>query len=77
MINFDKNTIQIIKQNINGLNKISNERIFDELKKILSLKRVQDLFTIQEFKEIQGVNGVHLMGHNKEAIIAEIIKNQR
>ena len=32
---------------------------------------------IQEFKEIQGVNGVHLMGHNKEAIIAEIIKNQR
>ena len=51
-INFDKNTIQIIKQNINGLNKISNERIFDELKKILSLKRVQDLFTIQEFKEI-------------------------
>ena len=32
---------------------------------------------IQEFKEIKGVNGVHLMGHNKEAIIAEIIKNQR
>ena len=51
-INFDKNTIQIIKQNINGLNIISNERIFDELKKILSLKRAQNLFTIQEFKEI-------------------------
>jgi len=31
---------------------------------------------IQEFKEIKGVNGIHLMGHNKEAVIAEIIKNQ-
>ena len=30
--------IRSIKRNINGLNKISNERIFDELKKILSLK---------------------------------------
>ena len=29
---------------------------------------------IQEFKEIQGVNGIHLMGHNKEQVIAEIIK---
>tara|TARA_Y100000590_G_scaffold468219_1_gene650042 strand:- start:1813 stop:2709 length:897 start_codon:yes stop_codon:yes gene_type:complete len=32
---------------------------------------------IQEFKEIQGVNGVHLMGHNKEDIISEIIKESR
>jgi len=31
--------IRSIKKNINGLNKISNERIFSELKKILSLKR--------------------------------------
>jgi len=32
---------------------------------------------IQEFKEIQGVNGIHLMGHNKEEVIAEIIKESR
>ena len=29
---------------------------------------------IQLFKEIKGVRGVHLMGHNKEQVIAEIIK---
>ena len=29
---------------------------------------------IHQFKEIEGVKGVHLMGHNKEEIIAEIIK---
>ena len=28
---------------------------------------------INKFKEIKGVNGIHLMGHNKEEIIAEII----
>ena len=32
---------------------------------------------IQEFKEITGVKGVHLMGHNKEEIIAEIIKESK
>ena len=32
---------------------------------------------IQKFREIKGVNGVHLMGHNKEMIIAEIIKESR
>ena len=32
---------------------------------------------IQEFKEIQGVNGIHLMGHNKEQVIAEIIKESK
>jgi len=45
-------TIQSIKQYINGLNKISKERIFDELKKILSLKNVYDLFLNEESKEI-------------------------
>ena len=30
---YDEDVIKYIKQNINGLNKISNERIFDELKK--------------------------------------------
>ena len=34
---YDSDIIRSIKININGLNKISNERIFDELKKILSL----------------------------------------
>ena len=34
----DQNIIRSIKQYINGINKISNERIFDELKKILTLK---------------------------------------
>ncbi len=48
----DLNTIKSIKQNINGLNKISNERIFDELKKILSLKNFSDLFFNNESKEI-------------------------
>jgi len=43
-IDFDQNTIQIIKQNINGLNKISNERIFDELNKIIVLENLLSLF---------------------------------
>ena len=32
---------------------------------------------IHQFKEINGVMGVHLMGHNKEEIIAEIIQESR
>ena len=32
---------------------------------------------INKFKEIKGVNGIHLMGHNKEEEIAEIIKESR
>ena len=32
---------------------------------------------IQEFREIQGVKGIHLMGHNKEEVIAEIIKESK
>jgi len=49
---YDQDTIQSIKQNINGLNKVSNERIFDELKKILSLKNVYSLFDNNQSKEI-------------------------
>ena len=41
-----------IKKYINGLNKISNERILDELKKILSLKDISSLFANQKSKEI-------------------------
>ena len=32
---------------------------------------------IQMYNEIPGVNGVHLMGHNKEELISEIIKESR
>jgi len=45
-------TIRSLKQHINGLNKISKERIFDELKKILTLKNVYDLFSNNQSKEI-------------------------
>ena len=49
---YDLNTIRSIKQYINGLNKISNERIFDELKKILTLKNVHRLFSHNISREI-------------------------
>ena len=42
----------------------------DESKKIC-------LELIEAFKQIKGVNGVHLMGHKKEAVIAEIIKESK
>jgi len=32
---------------------------------------------IQVFREIKGVHGVHIMGHNKEQVIAEIIKKSK
>jgi len=51
-VDYDQNTIRSIKQYINGLNKISNERIFDELKKILTLKNVHRLFSHNISKEI-------------------------
>ena len=44
-VDYDQNIIRSIKQYINGLNKISNERIFDELKKILTLKNIYRLFS--------------------------------
>ena len=49
---YDQDTIQSIKQNINGLSKISNERIFNELKKILSLNKIYNLFDNNQSKEI-------------------------
>ena len=51
-IDHDTNVINIIKQNINGLNKISNERIFDELRKILLVNNVYNLFLHSQTKEI-------------------------
>jgi len=47
-----QDTIQAIKRNINGLNKVSNERIFSELKKIISLKSANNLFINSQSKEI-------------------------
>ena len=32
---------------------------------------------IEDFRNIQGVKGVHLMGHKKEAVISEIIKKSK
>ena len=32
---------------------------------------------INKFKEIKGVKGIHLMGHNKEEEIAEIIQEAK
>ncbi len=48
----DQNVIRSIKQHINGLNKVSNERIFDELKKILVLENLFNLFSNTISKEI-------------------------
>jgi len=41
---FDQEIIIAIKKNINGINKISNERILDELRKIFKLKNFDILF---------------------------------
>jgi len=49
---YNQNIIRSIKQYINGLNKISNERIFDELKKILKLNNAFELFSNNTSKEI-------------------------
>ena len=51
-IEFDQNIIRSIKKYINGLNKISNERIFSELKKILKLNNIYNLFSQDISKEI-------------------------
>ncbi len=48
----DHNVIRSIKKYINGLNGVSNERIFDELKKILSLDKLPNLFTNKISQEI-------------------------
>ena len=48
----DQDVIKSIRKNINGLNKISNERIFDELKKILRIENLYSLFSNNESKEI-------------------------
>jgi len=51
-IDHDQEIIKTIKQYINGINKISNERIFDELRKITALKNIYSLFSYGTSKEI-------------------------
>jgi 5,10-methylenetetrahydrofolate reductase len=60
--------VNVPKQIIKRLEQSKDSR--EESKKIC-------LELIYKFKEIKGVNGVHLMGHNKEEIISEIIKESK
>jgi len=55
--------------------KIINRLAQAKDEKIESKKICQEL--INKFKEIKGVKGIHLMGHNKEEEIAEIIQEAR
>jgi len=48
----NKEVIHSIKKFINGLNKVSNERIFDELNKIILLKDLLNLFSNRTSNEI-------------------------
>ena len=50
--NHNEEIIRSIKKYINGINKISNERIFDELRKILKLRNFHILFSENISKEI-------------------------
>ena len=45
-------TFRIIQKNLNGIIKLSKERIFSELIKILSLDNIKDLFSNKEFYEV-------------------------
>jgi len=48
----NEDVISSIKKNINGLNKVSNERIFDELNKIILLKNLENLFSNKTSNQI-------------------------
>jgi len=51
-LDHDQDVLKYIKKNINGLNKISKERIFIEIRKILNLKNATKLFLEGPSKEI-------------------------
>ena len=51
-IDHNEEVIRSIKKYINGLNKVSNERIFDELNKIILLKDLLNLFSNRVSNEI-------------------------
>ena len=48
----DQQVIKSIKKHINGINHLSKERIFDELKKILILNNLYSLFSQSDSKEV-------------------------
>ena len=54
--------------------KASKKALRQEAKKE-SMNICQEL--INKFKDIKGVKGIHLMGHNKEEEIAEIIQEAK
>ena len=67
-----------MNDNLFGVN-VPN-KILDRLKQSKDQKKESKnicLELIHYFKEINGVNGVHLMGHNKEQVISEIIKESK
>ena len=49
----------------------------EQAKDVKSESKKICLELIEAFKEIKGVNGIHLMGHKKEEVIAEIIKESK
>ena len=51
-IDHNADVIRLIRKYINGLNKVSNERIFDELNKIIVLENLLNLFFNKTSKEI-------------------------
>ena len=51
-IDHNADVIRLIRKYINGLNKVSTERIFDELKKILALENLFNLFSNKISMEI-------------------------
>ncbi len=48
----DDQTFKIIQKNLNGIIKLSKERVFSELIKIISLDNIKDLFSKKKFYEI-------------------------
>jgi len=52
LVNHEEKVIKTIKQHINGINKISKERIFDELEKNLLTKNLYSLFSNDVSKDV-------------------------
>ena len=48
----NETTLKLIKNHINGINKVSNERIFNEFSKMLKLKSLYSLFSEKNSQEI-------------------------
>ena len=83
----DKSSVEVPATDEGKINKII-VKVGDKVSEgseILSLDSVSKkeeskkicLELIQIFREIKGVKGIHLMGHKKEEVIAEIIKESK